>query len=256
MNRRNWASRALSKLEYALPGAFWRSRSRAGERKALVPLVGSLDFGDLRRVTPIDRSFGYRRGRPIDRYYIERYLERMSHEIRGHVLEIGDNSYTRKFGGSRVTQSSVLHVGKKSPGVDFVGSLEDGKNLPSDAFDCLILTQTLHLIYDFHAALRTVRRILRPRGILLLTTPGITQLDRGEWKSSWYWSFTEASVRKMLAGAFGTEPEVEVNGNVLAAIAFLQGLATEELSREELDTFDEAYPVTIAARIAKQSPEV
>ena len=220
-----------------------------------MPLVGRVNFEDLRRLAPIEASFGYRRGRPIDRYYIESYLDRRSGDIHEHVLEIGDNSDTYRFGGSGVTRSSVLHVSKEGSGVDYVGSLEDGKNLPSGEFDCLILTQTLHLIYDFHSALQTVRRILRPGGILLLTTPGKSQLDRGEWKSSWYWSFTEASLQRMLADAFGTEAEVEVHGNVLTAIAFLQGRATEELTKEELDTFDEAYPVTIGARIAKSSPE-
>jgi hypothetical protein len=43
-----------------------------------------------------------------------------------------------------------------------------------------------------------------------------------------------------------TKCSVETHGNVLAAIAFLQGLAAEELTREELDHLDIDYPVTIA----------
>jgi hypothetical protein len=40
-------------------------------------------------------------------------------------------------------------------------------------------------------------------------------------------------------------------GNVLAATAFLYGLAAEELSREELDHLDLRYPVTIGIRATK-----
>src|ERR687894_427089 len=69
----------------------------------LSPARGRLDLGDLRRLTPISREYGYDRGTPIDRFYIENFLEEHSSSIRGRVLEISENTYTRRFGGARAT---------------------------------------------------------------------------------------------------------------------------------------------------------
>src|SRR6185503_497384 len=74
------------------------------------PPVGFVWVGSLRRLKPISSGWGSERGQPIDRYYIERFLTTHTRDIQGHVLEIGDNNYTRKFGGDQVTQSDVLHV--------------------------------------------------------------------------------------------------------------------------------------------------
>jgi hypothetical protein len=83
--------------------------------------------------------------------------------------------------------------------------------------------------------------------VLLATFPGITQLSDFEWRERWYWAFTPWSARRLFGDVFGdTKCSVETHGNVLAAIAFLQGLAAEELTREELDHCDIDYPVTIA----------
>jgi len=44
---------------------------------------------------------------------------------------------------------------------------------------------------------------------------------------------------------------VSAYGNVLAAVAFLYGLAESELRPSELDTHDPQYPVIVAARAVK-----
>jgi SAM-dependent methyltransferase len=133
------------------------------------PPVGCVRFGSLRRVTPISRHFGFDRGLPIDRYYIEKFLVEHSQDIRGRVLEIGDDSYTRRFGGNRVAIRDVLHVEEGNVRATLVGDLTRADHIPSDTFDCFILTQTLHLIYDVRAALQTIYRILKPRGVVLAT---------------------------------------------------------------------------------------
>jgi hypothetical protein len=105
-------------------------------------------FGDLRRQIPVSRDFGFDRGLPIDRYYIESFLEKYAADIRGRVLEIGANTFTTRFGRDHVTQSDVLHVNNNNPVATIVGDLASADHIPSDLFDCVILTQTLQLIYD------------------------------------------------------------------------------------------------------------
>lgn len=218
------------------------------------PAQGRIRFGDLRRVTPISAWFGADRGLPIDRYYIEAFLATHSNDIRGRVLEIGDPSYTRRFGGDRVSRSDVLHVHEQSPWATFVGDLADAAHVPSDAFDCVIVTQTLHLIYDIRAAVATLVRILRPGGVLLLTVPGISQIGPDQWGRSWYWTLTPLSTQRMLQESPSlSNISVTAYGNVLAASAFLQGVAVEELTLPELDYRDPQYAMLIVARATKMA---
>jgi len=214
--------------------------------------VGEVNFGSLRRVEPISRDWGLDRGLPIDRYYIEGFLARNSVDIQGRVLEIGDDTYTRRFGGAQVTKSDVLHVEEGNPLATIIADLTCAEHVPSDTFDCIIFAQTLHLIYDVRATLQTLQRILKPGGVLLATFPGITQISHREWGGSWYWSFTSFSAQRLFEEVFSEEKvRVQSYGNVLAASAFLYGIATEELRQEELDYRDPDYEVTIAVRAVK-----
>jgi len=219
------------------------------------PPVGMVNFGSMRRVTPISRAFGFDRGLPVDRYYIENFLARFADDIKGRVLEIGDNSYTRRFGGDRVTKSDVLHIVEGNPQATIVADLTCANHIPSNSFDCIILTQTLHFIYDVQAAIKTIYRILKPDGVVLATFAGISQIANDQWGDYQCWSFTALSARRRFEEVFPTaNVKVETYGNVLAAISFLQGLAVEELRREELDHSDRNYELIIAVRAVK--PEV
>jgi SAM-dependent methyltransferase len=212
-------------------------------------------FGSLRRLAPISRQFGYDRGQPIDRYYIEAFLAAHAPDIRGRVLEIADGTYTRRFGGDRVTTRDVLHVEAGSgPEVTIVGDLRDGTGLPEAAFDCVILTQTLQFIYDVPAAIRTVHRILKPGGIVLATVPGISNVSRYDMER-WgqYWSFTTKSARLLFEADFPPDGvTVEAHGNVLTATAFLYGLAVTDLRPRELQHHDPDYELVITIRAEKR----
>ncbi len=218
------------------------------------PAPGQVRFGDLRRVWPMDNCFGYYRGLPVDRHYIEGFLARNAPDVRGRVLEVGDDAYTRRFGGDRVERVDILHVDSSNPRATLIADLGDADHLPGAAFDCVICTQTLQLVYDVRAALVALHRILAPGGVLLLTVPGISQTSDPTFHDRWYWAFTPASVERLLGDAFpGATIEVVGHGNVLAATAFLYGLATEELRPDELAAFDDSYPLLITARAAKPS---
>src|SRR5436309_5190201 len=84
-------------------------------RRLWSPPPGTIDFGDFGRTEPISADFGFDRGVPIDRYFVEGFLARNAASIRGRVLEIGDNKYTLRFGGRQVEKSDVLHVDVTNP---------------------------------------------------------------------------------------------------------------------------------------------
>lgn len=218
------------------------------------PPVGFVRFGSLRRTTPIGRIFGSDRGRPVDRYFIEGFLGRNTADIRGRVLEVGDDSYTRRYGGNRVTSNEILCVWPGDPKTTFIADLANFDLAIAEPFDCIILTQTLHFIFDVPAALRTLTELLRPGGVLLATFPGISQISRYDM-NRWgdYWRFTSLSARRLLETTFLPElVRVEAHGNVLSAAALLYGLAVEDLRPEELEADDPDYEVIITVRAEKK----
>lgn len=220
------------------------------------PAPGRVAFGDLRRTQPIDRYFGWDRGTPIDRYYIERFLADHCGDIRGRVLEVGDATYTRRFGDDRVTKSDVLHIDPDAPAATIVADLAHADHIPPGAFDCIILTQTLQLIFDVHAAVATLHRILAPGGVVLATVPGISQVDRGEWSATWYWSFTARAAQRMFETCFASDDvAIEQHGSVLSAVGLLEGLASHELTEDELAADDAAYPVFVGIRAVKSADD-
>ncbi|PZX50513.1 glycosyltransferase [Algoriphagus chordae] len=202
----------------------------------------------LGQTEPISKQFGYDRGGPIDRYYIENFLEKHASKIRGHVLEIGDNDYTIRFGGENVSKSDVLHIEEGNEKATIVGDLTHAPQLTDASFDCIILTQTLQYIYDCDSAIKTCHRILKKGGFLLITVPGISQISHDQWGDNWLWSFTQASIKKMTGDLFTTDSlEVNSHGNVLLASSFLYGLGLPEVKQETLDINDEHYQLIITA---------
>ena len=219
------------------------------------PRVGQAHLGGLRRLTPISRDFGFDRGKPVDRFYIEQFLADHQADICGQVLEIGDDVYTSQFGGDRVTKSDVLHVSEGNPKATIVADLTGAGGIPDNSFDCILLVQTLQFIYDSRAALRHVFRILKPGGVLLATASGISPLSRDEWQDSWYWNFTTHSLRKLMDETFPrAEVTIESRGNVLAATAFALHVVwrpRKELRTRELEYNDPQYELIITVRGVK-----
>jgi SAM-dependent methyltransferase len=219
-----------------------------GRRRLWTPPPGTIDFGDFGRTEPVSVDFGFDRGLPIDRYFVEGFLARNASRIRGRVLEIGDNEYTLRFGGKHVEKSDVLHIDATNPVATIIGDISIPGTLPERAFDCIVLTQTLHLIFDMRAALAELAGTLKPGGTLLVTVPGISPIDRGAWGYTWFWSLTEIALGRLLASVFGDKDvEVETFGNVFAAVCFLQGLAVSEVPQAKLDVLDKSFPVIVAA---------
>ncbi|MES2787346.1 MAG: methyltransferase domain-containing protein [Pseudomonadota bacterium] len=215
--------------------------------------AGLINLGDLRRLEPISREWGFDRGLPVDRHYIERFLAAHATDIRGQVLEIGDDSYTRQFGTpARITRVDVLNFRAGDPKTTLVADLADAAHIPSNTFDCIIFTQTLQFIFNAGAALQTIERILKPGGVVLATFPGISHIGDRQWSASWCWSFTRHCAGMLFGHAFpGGAVDVSAKGNVLASTAFLQGLSAQELTPAELDHVDPAYELVVMVRAQK-----
>lgn len=202
----------------------------------------------LDRVEPVSRKFGTERGTSIDRRFIEDFLAANAERIRGRAMEIAEPTYVRQFGGARVTEVEVLHATEGNPNATLVGDLTRPETLPENLVDCFVCTQTLNFIYDFRGAIRGLHRILKPGGAVLATLAGISQISRYDM-DRWgdYWRFTSKSASLMFSETFGSRVTVSTYGNALAASAFLQGLAVEDLPDPALlDHVDPDYQMIVA----------
>jgi SAM-dependent methyltransferase len=205
-------------------------------------------FNDFSTANPVSTLFGFDRGTPIDRYYVERFLSGRAGLIEGRVLEVGDSSYSRRFGGKRVEAFEVLHATSRNSSATIVGDLTDMATLPEAAADCFLCTQTFNFIFEVQKAVQGAHHLLKPGGVLLATVAGISQISRYDMKR-WgdYWRFTTASIKRLFDPVFAGGVEVESYGNVLAATAFLQGVVVEDLPDPALlDERDDDYQLIIA----------
>jgi SAM-dependent methyltransferase len=209
-------------------------------------------LGTIRRTTPLSDHYGRDRGTPVDRYYIERFLAAERAAIKGRVLEVLNRDYTTRF-GTAVRHSDVLDIRPANADATIVADLAVADAIPTATFDCFILTQTLQYIYDLEAAVEHSHRILRPGGTLLCSVPTVSRIDHHELESE-YWRLTPAACSRIFRDAF-PRGDVRVcgRGNVLTAIAFLMGMAAEELSPDELDHDDPFFPMVVTVRASKWS---
>ncbi|HMD83184.1 MAG TPA: methyltransferase domain-containing protein [Terriglobia bacterium] len=246
--------RDLVKAVLPFPARRWLRNQQRRVERARRRVRSGADLGSLRQTTPVNGyDYGEGRGQRIDRYYIEGFLTAHAVDVQGHVLEFFDDSYARKFGGTKVAQVDVLHLTADNPRATIVADLALGDVMSSDTFDCILCTQVLQYVYDLKAAVRTLYRILKPGGVALVTAPGIQMIDRVDMENEGeFWRFTELCLRRLFEEVFPKgQVDVQAYGNVLAAVAFLHGFAVEDLRREDLEYCDPDFEVTISLRAAK-----
>ena len=218
--------------------------------------VGTVNFGDLKRLSPISPIFGIDRDLiSVERYYIEAFLKEHESDIAGRVLEMGEPLYTNKFGGAQVTKSDVMNYVEGNPQATIVADLTNAPHVPDNTFDCIIITQTLQMIFEIGDAVETLHRILKPGGVVLATSHGITKVARREGVDDWgeYWHFTTQSSRRIFGDVFGRKNiNVTSYGNILTSIASLHGLAASEIDPIELNHNDPDYELLVMVRATKK----
>lgn len=219
-------------------------------RQRLMRLRRPAWLGTIRRTSPLSDEWGFDRGTPVDRWYIERFLHENRERIRGRVLEVKNAGYTQRF-GVHVDRSDVLDVDGENPAATVVADLAAADDVAASTFDCFVLTQTLQYVFDLDSAIGHVHRILRPGGTVLCTVPVVSRIGRDELASE-YWRLTPAACAALFEQTFANgEVEVHGRGNVLTCVAFLTGMAAEELAAKELEVDDPFFPLLVTVRATK-----
>ena len=221
----------------------------ADQNSPAIPF-GLANWGDLRRQEPISARWGFDRGQPVDRFYIENFLAAHAHLIQGRCIEVMNADYTRRFGGDRVTASDVIDIDAANTQANIIGDLEDPATLPTSHYDCFVLTQTLPVIYDGRAVMRNCYAAVKPGGSLLVTAPCLCRYSPHPED---FWRLTDRSLTRLITDNTDTDDfEVQMHGNLVASIAFLMGMSSQELTAEELDFRDSRFPLAVTARITRR----
>lgn len=206
----------------------------------------------LPRLSPLSAKYGANRGHIIDRHYIEKFLADNAGAIQGVCLEVLDDSYTRRFGGLRVTRRDVLDINTSNRAANIHGDLRDLSGVADNTYDCIILTQVLQFVDDYEAAVRECARILKPGGTLLVSLPSISRIDVRAGLGGDYWRFTTASAKYVFGKYFSPDKlEITSRGNVRSGLGFWVGMAQEELTPKELNYRDPNFPVIITVRATR-----
>lgn len=208
-------------------------------------------WGTLRRLHPFSQHYGWERGEPIDRRYIDAFVSSQGETIRGDVLEVREPHYATR-NGQGVTRVHVVDIDRENRQATLIADLTVEGSLPAASYDCAIVTQTLQFLGDIEATLANLRQALRQDGTLLVTVPCISKVDH-ESPMSDYWRWTPAGLRLLLERNFpGDRVHVEGYGNLLVGVAFLMGLAQDELLDGELAYQDSTFPLVACGRVDKR----
>lgn len=194
----------------------------------------------------IDEDWGYRRGTPIGRVYIDKFLEKYKQHIRGDIMEVAETTYSERFSVKEDTSSyTAIHI----DGADGCrrANLETAEGLIEDEFDTMIITQTLAYIYDLKAVVKNIYKSLKKNGYCMITVTDIGHMGclEADLYGS-YWGFHSDGIKRLFIETFGEgNVTVEKYGNIKTVAAQLYGLAAEDIEKECLEWNDARYPMII-----------
>lgn len=211
--------------------------------------VGTITKETIRNLPlkPLSYNYGISRGGgSIARYYIEKFVEEHKDFIKGTVMEIGDGRYS-SLGGSSVENLLILSLDDEKKEHYVKGNLETGEGLKEDYLDCIILTNVLSSLFDMQAAVCNIGKALKKGGRAIITVPGIASLYRLQYETyGQFWRFTPSGVVRLLERYIpDAKIAVKEYGNVKTSAAFLYRMTVEDLTKEELEYRDSAYPMVI-----------
>ncbi len=220
--------------------AFQTVFARLYEQGLIVPAVGQLDWGMVRRWSPVCAITGFSRGTPIDRYYQRQFLHTVKDKIRGAVLEIGGVAKDRQFYDfvlEHITSYCCVNL-EAGAGVDVVGDAHDAELIAADTADTVFIFNVLEHCYDPQRVVQNIHRWLKPGGWCLALVPTAQRLHD---RPADYWRLLPDGLNYLFRHY--SQCHLYTYGNTLTVLATFLGVAAEELTPSELAIHHPDYPV-------------
>ncbi|MCS7292010.1 MAG: methyltransferase domain-containing protein [Gloeomargarita sp. SKYBB_i_bin120] len=206
----------------------------------IVPAVGQVAWGDIRRWTPICAITGFSRGTPIDRYYQKQFLQQVKERVRGNVLEIGGVAKDWEFypfDRQQMTVYCCMNL-TAGAGVDVVADAHDPQATTANFWDVVLIFNVLEHCYDPARVIANIHTWLKPGGWCLALVPTAQRLHD---RPADYWRLLPDGLRYLFRHY--SRCELYTYGNTLTVVATFLGVAAEELTVAELDQHHPDYPV-------------
>ena len=165
-------------------------------------------------------------------------------------MEVQDNTYTVVFGADDVTECVVVDVDPSNQAATMIADMEVAGSLVPESFDCIILTQVLHLLRRPDRCINNCLVALRPGGALLVTAPSVSRISP-TYPDADYWRFTPAGLDQLFDRHWSGPVSIEAFGNLRTCVAFLFGQVAEDLPDELIHERDPRFPLTVAAQAIK-----
>jgi SAM-dependent methyltransferase len=206
----------------------------------IVPVVGQVNWGDIRRSVPLCAITGFSRGTPIDRYYQRQFLQTVGHRITGSVLEIGGVAKDREFyelNSEKITSYRCMNI-EPGPGVDFVGDAHCPEVVAAGSVDTILIFNVLEHCYDPGRVIANIQHWLKPGGWCLALVPTAQRLHD---RPADYWRLLPDGLNHLFRHY--SQCNLHIYGNTLTVVATFLGVAADELTLPELDNHHPDYPV-------------
>jgi SAM-dependent methyltransferase len=204
----------------------------------LRPPIGQVAFGDFVRNAPFCPNYGFSRGTPIDRFFLDCFITKIRDEVVGDVLEIGGVQENRvRYRLQHASSYRTMDI-ELFPGVDFAGDAHDPAASPASSFDCILLFNVLEHCKEPSIVVENVHRWLRAGGKAFCLVPNAQRVHRDPRD---YWRIMPDALEYLFRNF--ASAEVFTYGNLITTIAALSGLGAEELSSEDLVEVNSMYPV-------------
>jgi SAM-dependent methyltransferase len=205
----------------------------------LSPAVDTLDWGDFKRQFPICHKFGFTRGTPVDRYYLNQFVNKIREQVVGSVLEIGGVQLNKEiYQFSYATEYQTLDL-VFTPGVTVVGDVHDSTIIVPESLDTILLFNVLEHCHNPWVVVQNIYSWLRVGGKCFCMVPSAQRLHSIPKD---YWRPLPDGMKQLFQGF--SEYNLHIYGNPLTVLASFMGVAAEELSPQDLDSFHPDYPVS------------
>ena len=204
----------------------------------LSPAINTIDWGDLRRRFPLCNLFGFTRGTPIDRYYLDKFISEIRPQVAGTVLEVGGVLQNRElYQFSKATEYHTLDIAA-NPGVTSVGDVHDPATFKPESLDAVVIFNVLEHCHNPWVVVQNIYIWLKVGGKCFCMVPSAQRLHDipGD-----YWRPLPDGMQQLFQDY--RQKKLYVYGNPLTVVANFMGISAEELSSDELDDFHPDYPV-------------
>ena len=185
-------------------------------------------------------------GTPVDRYYLNKFLDRIRPLVAGETLEIGGSSANREmYRFSKTTSYQSMDAALQSA-ADVKADAHYPKTWKRAQFHTILAFNVLEHCRRPWNVIENIHRWLISGGRFFGVVP-IAQRVHNDPKD--YWRIMPDA----LSALFEDFDSVEVAtfGNLKSCFASLAGISAEEISVEELDEVDPYYPVVACVYAVK-----